>query len=633
MIEWKVETRPWLSDVPKTFHAQCAEVCRSTSDQSDTLRALANHRLNSNQLELLASTLLDAQKKGVLLHSLSQLRLGLVSNTTTALITPALVATALRFGILLNVVEADFGQVTQEALDPNSTINRAQLDAVLLALDHRGLPFRDGFERGLMSETKDLDGEAVAYMDLLREQFARGGQTTVIMQTLPAPSTTLFGSYEYRMTSFLRRQTELFNNYLANSRSDTSDLLLDVAGLANLVGLDKWHDPRQWYMAKLPFSQKFVPLYADFATRLMGSLRGKSRKCLVLDLDNTLWGGVIGDDGLEGICLGQGSPMGEAFLDIQRMALDLRKRGVILAVCSKNEEENARLPFKKHPEMILKEEHIALFQANWRDKASNLEEIAHTLNIGLDALVLLDDNPVERAQVREALPEVAVPELLDDPAYFPRAVLLGGYFESVGFTADDRLRADTYQANAKRATLQKNTRNLDEFLDSLNMKASFLPFDALNRGRIAQLINKTNQFNLTTRRYTESQVKEMESDASLFTLQTRLRDRFGDNGIISVVICRTKGSEWIIDTWLMSCRVLKRRVEERVLEEIVNEARRCGITSLVGEWIPSGRNDLVKEHYPSLGFQRLDEEEGLRWRLSLDLFTPLNPPIETSNEP
>ena len=279
--------------------------------------------------------------------------------------------------------------------------------------------------------------------------------------------------------------------------------------------------------------------------------------------------------------------------------------------------------------MALKEAHIAVFMANWQDKASNLEAIAKALDIGVDALVLLDDNPAERAQVRGVLPMVGVPELPRDPALYPRALLAGGYFEAAAFTGDDRMRAEQYQSNAKRAQLQGSVRDLDAYLRSLEMVVHFAPFDAVGRPRITQLINKTNQFNLTTRRYTEAEVTAMEADSSCFTLQVRLRDTFGDNGMISEVVCRTiDPTTWDIDVWLMSCRVLGRGVEKVTLNEVVKHARAAGVATLRGCYIPTAKNKLVAAHYPNLGFSLVDEvEETTRWELALDSYAPHAAPI------
>lgn len=321
--------------------------------------------------------------------------------------------------------------------------------------------------------------------------------------------------------------------------------------------------------------------------------------------------------------------MGEAYLKVQQTALALRERGVVLAVSSKNDDNVARSAFRAHPEMLLKEQDIAVFQANWQDKASNLKAIAQALNIGLNSLVFLDDNPVERAQVREALPEVAVPELPDDPAFYAQTLLAAGYFEAVAFTDEDRKRANQYQSNAERAQALGAATDLGSYLGSLQMRAIFSSFDSVGRKRITQLINKTNQFNLTTRRYTESDVTAFEQGRSGLTLQVRLIDRFGDNGMISVVVCRTDGADWLIDTWLMSCRVLNRSLEQTTLNFLVSRAREAGVRALIGEYLRTERNGMVKDHYARLGFTPIEvEEHRSLWRLEVDSFVPVDTPIE-----
>jgi FkbH-like protein len=393
-----------------------------------------------------------------------------------------------------------------------------------------------------------------------------------------------------------------------------------VASVAAAVGTSNWFSAAQWNMGKLPFADSFVPLYADHVARLIGALRGKARRCLVLDLDDTVWGGIIGDDGVEGIRIAQGDSVGEAFLAIQRMALSLRERGIALAVSSKNEDATARIPFRKHPEMLLREEHIAVFQANWKDKASNITAIAETLNLGLESLVFLDDNPVERELVRRTLPEVGVPELPEDPALYPFALIAGGYFEATSLSEEDKKRAAFYEGNARRVQLKAEVADVDAYLASLNMEITFEPFDELGRARIAQLISKSNQFNLTTRRYSEADVAQIAAEPDAFTLQVRLTDSIGDNGMISVIVCRkTAVDTWTIDTWLMSCRVLGRRVEEMVLREIGRNAALAGVGRLIGEYLPTERNMMVKDHYRKLGFALISEaaDGTTRWELAL----------------
>ena len=291
----------------------------------------------------------------------------------------------------------------------------------------------------------------------------------------------------------------------------------------------------------------------------------------------------------------------------------------MLAVCSKNDDALARKAFREHPEMLLKEEHFTIFQANWEDKPSNIEVIAKAMNLGLESLVFLDDNPAERAQVRAALPEVAVPELPMDPAFYPRVLLSAGYFDAVSFSDEDRSRVAQYQANAKRVEVQSKARDLGDYLASLDMVLTVRPFDQASRARVTQLINKSNQFNLTTKRYTENQVAEIELNEKVYTIHARLHDAFGDNGIISVVICRVEDEVWDIDTWLMSCRVLGRRVEEAFLNTVAAAAKRAGARYLRGRYIPSPRNELVANHFQKLDFELLDRQAdgSSLWQLAL----------------
>ena len=337
---------------------------------------------------------------------------------------------------------------------------------------------------------------------------------------------------------------------------------------------------------------------------------------------------MIGDDGLDGIKIAQGDATGEAFLEIQRTALMLRERGIVLAVSSKNADEIARTPFRQHPEMLLRENHIAVFQANWNDKATNIRAIADELALGLSAMVFLDDNPVERGLVRQLLPEVAVPELPPDPALYARTLLAAGYFEATTFSDEDRKRADYYKDNAKRLALQGQSGGLEAYLASLSMEIAFAPFTAAGRERITQLINKSNQFNLTTKRYTEAEVEAVEADSSVFALQVRLSDTFGDNGMISVVVARpTAPTQWDIDTWLMSCRVLGRHVEQMVLREICLNARARGVTGLAGTYRPTERNALVRDHYAKLGFTLVDSaaDGTTHWYLATSTQVPAVP--------
>jgi FkbH-like protein len=608
----------WLPAPPKTFSALCQSVLESDENPGRRIRALATSRLDANQMHRLAKSIVRMQKDGVALSPLTPFRLGILSNATVDFIVPALVASAARYGIALECVAAGYDQAIQDALTPDSSVNLAQPDGVLLALDFRTFSLISplGNRESALSATRS----ALAQLDMIRSGIHANTKATCLVQTIAAPPEVLFGSLDRALPGTLRSAIEVLNRDIAESVIGSGDALVDVAGLAGTVGFAEWHSPRDWNLAKLPFADKFLAVYADHVARVIAALRGKSRRCLVLDLDNTLWGGIIGDDGLQGIQLSQGNATGEAHLAVQQLALSLRERGVVLAVCSKNEDSNARLPFRHHPDMLLREDHIAVFKANWNDKATNLRAIADELSLGLESMVLLDDSVFERDLVRQMLPEVAVPELPADPALYARALSAAGYFESVAFLPEDLQRAGFYEQNAQRQTLQQ-TADLQSYLASLDMEITFLPFDATGRARITQLVNKSNQFNLTTRRYSEAEIASLESDPGCFTLQVRLSDRFGDNGMISVVICREQPALcWEIDTWLMSCRVLGRGVETMVLNELLHYARDRGIRRLLGAYIPTERNKLVESHYLKLGFTLLDRAENgaTRWELDVD---------------
>jgi FkbH-like protein len=616
----------WLSRPPADFTALCRAALDHPEDQSKghpegfgaRLRALASCALDENQLIRLAKLLPKARAAGYSLAPLTPFKLGVIANSTSDFITSALAASALRHGIALECIPAAYDQAMQESLSPDSAINRGAPQAVLIALDWRGLPLRPS--PGNSAEAQATVDGVLNYLRMIREGIRNNSGAICIVQSIAAPPESLFGSLDPLLPGTRRQIVDAVNAGLADSLRDTPDVLLDVAGLAETVGLAQWHSPAEWNLAKLPFSQEFLPLYAEHAARLLAALCGKSRRCLVLDLDNTLWGGVIGDDGLKGIQIAQGDAAGEAYLDFQRYILELRSRGVVLAVSSKNEDETARLPFRHHPEMLLREEHFAIFQANWSDKATNIQSIAQELSLGLDSFVFVDDNPFERELVRKMLPAIAVPEMPANPALYTRTLSAAGYFEAAAYLQEDRDRAGYYEGNARRAALQKNVGDLDGYLASLKMEIQFQPFDETGRARITQLINKSNQFNLTTRRHTEADVARMESNTEYFTLQVRLADAFGDNGMIGVVICRAEAADgWEIDTWLMSCRVLGRCVEQMVLRELLEHASARGIRRLVGVFRPTGRNKLVEHHYSKLGFTPLETQpDGVStWKLEV----------------
>lgn len=615
-----IASLPWLPEAGPNFRAEVKQLRATDTVDFGALRKLSTRRLDLTQLGQLAHVCDRAAAQ----FPQRRMQLRVLSNCTMDLLLPAIAGSAPRHGLLVNSSLAPYGSWLHEALDAESATRTQPADAVLLALD------RHAFDHGgvVGDDAAALGQVDAAWNQLLAAVGAMraGNIPLVIVQTVAEPPEALFGHLDGQVAGTGRWFIQHLNQRIRAWRA-SGVLVLDVAAIAAQVGVDRWHDSALWNLGKIPMAAAAMPLYADHVCRLLMSVRGLAKKCLVLDLDNTVWGGVIGDDGMRGIKLSNGDAVGEAHLAVQAAALALRARGVVLAVSSKNDDAVARQPFREHADMLLREQHIAVFQANWQDKASNLRAIAQTLNIGIDALVLLDDNPSERHQVRAELPEVGVPELPDTPEDYARILMSAGYFEAVSFTAEDRVRAAQYQDNAARNAMLGEASNLDDHLKSLQMQAFATPFDEAGRARIAQLINKTNQFNLTTRRRTESEVAALETDPDSVTLQVRLKDRFGDNGMICVVIGKVAAATLHLDTWLMSCRVLNRQVERAVLNILVQESRRRGLTAIVGEYRPSDKNGMVKDHYRKLGFTPLatdgtgdDPQSATLWQLDLGQF-------------
>ena len=455
----------WLLSAPADFGARVRALGDTSDNSGREIQSLAMHALDVNQLTSLAKGIKKVQELGGSLSPLVPFRLAVLSNSTIDLIVPALVASAARHGIALEVIQPSYDQVAQEALTPDSRVNSSKPDACLFALDYRALPLKLSLANKEASD-RTVQG-AIAYLKVLRDAIETNSNAIRIFQTFAPPAEALFGSFDRVLPGTLRSLIDNTNRDLVEFVSNSSgDVLVDVATLAEIVGLADWHNTSQWNLAKLAFAYDLIPFYAEHVARTIAAIRGKSRRVLILDLDNTIWGGVIGDDGLDGINVSQGDATGEAHLGLQRLALDLRQRGVILAVSSKNNDEVARSPFERHPEMLLKLDHFAVFQANWNDKATNIEAIARELSLGLDAMVFVDDNPAERGLVRRLLPQVAVPELPAEPAFYARTLAAAGYFETVVFAAEDLDRAGFYQNNARRANLQKQVGGLDAYLKS-----------------------------------------------------------------------------------------------------------------------------------------------------------------------
>jgi FkbH-like protein len=549
--------------------------------------------------------------------SLVHVRVALVGNHTLSFIQGPMAVYLAGRGIRADWITGEFDNYRQELLDNESGIHKFRPQVVVLLLDHRAVNFWP--DTGASHDkVRDLALQQVGEWETLWKKANTISNASVIQTNIALPCERVFGNFDARAAwsqfNYLR---EL--NRLMVERAPTYVSICDADYLSGYLGKHIWFDEPTWYNVRQGFGFQALSVLARDLASMVAGLLGRSKKCLVLDLDDTLWGGVVGDAGVEGISLGRGNPIGEAFIDFQAYCRKLRERGVLLAVCSKNDPDVARAPFESHPEMVLKLEDISAFVANWEDKATNIRKIAAELNLGLDSFVFVDDNPAERALVRRFLPEVAVPELPDDPALFRRAIDQRNYFETWTLTMEDLARAGYYASNRKRKEDASNVADLPAFLKSLQQVCTMGAFDEINLQRTVQLINKTNQWNLTTQRLTESEVRLRLSDPSYYTLWVRHRDKFGDSGLISVLIARQIGNCLDIENWLMSCRVIKRGVEDCVFQELISSALRRGVTIIRGMYRPTAKNAMVSSWYEDLGFQYIakDEDGTTRWELKI----------------
>ena len=528
-------------------------------------------------------------------------RVALAGSYTTSQLGPLLRLAALRRGVHVELHEADFDTYAQQVLDPGSALHSFDPDYVILAPHEGAISFSP------LAEDPDaaLDAE-VSRWTALWDGVARHSRARVIQHTIAIRPDGPWGHLSVRVPGSRDEMLRALNTRLAQAATD-GVLLVDCDRIAGAVGKAHWFDDRYWHLSKQAVALDALPHLARHTAAILAAAEGLTAKCLVVDLDNTLWGGVIAEDGLAGIDLGSG-PIGEAHVSFQEYLLALRSRGIILAVVSKNNDADAREPFERHPDMRLALSDIAVFLANWTDKATNLRRVASELNIGLDALVFVDDNPAERQIVRQMLPEVEVIALPAEPAGYVRAVSDSLLFESAIMTADDLTRAEQYKARAAAATLAQDAGSLEDFYSSLGMEAVIAPFDETNLSRIVQLIGKTNQFNLTTRRHGLAEVRAFMDDDRCVTLYLRLRDRFGDHGLVALMMAQQQEEVMEIDTWLMSCRVIGRTVENAMFRRLCEISLDRGCTSVRGSFIRTAKNDLVADLFARLGFDPIWEE-------------------------
>jgi FkbH-like protein len=519
-------------------------------------------------------------------------------------------------GVKIEAYEGGYDAIDLEIINSESGLFAFAPDYVIILMSAEKLKSRL-FDR---EDRASFADETVAKIENLWSVFGARSKATIIQSTFVLPAERAFGNYELKVDhSAGSIFSEINYRLVAKARETKNVLLNDIDFLAASVGRSNWFDPRMWNMAKSPCRLEHLPLLAQSLLDTVLAAAGMFAKCVVLDLDNTLWGGVIGDDGLEGIALGEFDE-GEAFVRFQKFFHELKRRGIILAVVSKNEHANAMLPFQKHPDMVLKEEDIAVFVANWDNKADNIRLIQKTLNIGFDSMVFIDDNPFERSLVREFLPQVIVPELPDDPSLYLSSLAELNLFETASYSDADRQRADQYREESRRELVKASFTNINDYLISLGMEVKLERFNAFNLPRIAQLIQRSNQFNLMTRRYGEAACEALMKDSSVAPFTLKLSDKFGDYGLISVIVLKHAAEDIEIDEYLMSCRVLRRGVEDFAMNNIFAYAARQGAKRVTGQYVPTAKNDMVKDFLHGFGFERisLDDKGASRWALSVD---------------
>jgi FkbH-like protein len=542
----------------------------------------------------------------------ANIRLAILGGATTHFLTPLIRLFVCQRGLSVETYESDFGLYEQEVWSESPALRQFDPGVIHFHVSSRNLtlpPFSQDHELLVQEQAK-------RFVDLYRAAGERFG-CALVVNNFETEAERPYGSLDAVSAGSRNSMIRALNERLRRELP-AQVYVNDIEQLSATCGKARWFDARLWNETKTAVSFACQPYYADRLAATIGALFGKSKKCLVLDLDNTLWGGVIGDDGLGGIRLGTGQPEGEAFQQFQTYVKALKDRGVLLAVASKNEPEIALAAFREHPDMILKESDISSFIASWEPKDKSLLLIAEQLNIGLDSMVFFDDNPAERQLVRSSLPDVTVIEVPDDASLFIRTLDDANLFDTLAVTHEDQIRGEFFQQNQAREKLGAATTSYDDFLQRLEMRAVVEPLTEDNLVRVTQLINKTNQFNLTTRRMTEAEVRLLLGNPGAYTSTIRLDDRFGSNGIISVVIGRMEADSIVIDNWLMSCRVLKRGVEVLEMERLVAFCRNRGLRFIVGRYIATAKNKLVSSHYADLGFQEIQPDaEGTRWRYDL----------------
>lgn len=552
-------------------------------------------------------------------------RIAILGGSTTHDIKDILEIFLLEQGIRPTFYESEYNQYWQDIMFDNAELDKFRPDIIFIHTSNRNISQYPVLtdSRGTVDEILNRTFRHFSDMwDRIEEKYG----CIVIQNNFDYPYWRLQGNREasdfHGTVNFLTRLNLMFAAY---AQGHPHFFIHDINYLSASYGLDKWFDPFAWFMYKYALSMQAIPTFAHSVANIIKSLYGKNKKAFALDLDNTLWGGIVGDDGAENLKIGKETPTGEAYTEFQEYLKAHRQTGVILNIISKNEGENAQAGLN-HPEMTLKPDDFIIVKANWEPKSRNLVNVAHALSLTPDSFVFVDDNPAEREIIRQQVKNTAVPEIGDKPEEFIRAIDKMGYFEVTVVSADDVGREKMYKENAQRERAALSFSDYNEYLLSLEMKAEIAPFIPAYYSRIAQLSNKSNQFNLTTKRYTQAEIERIASDDSCITLYGKLADKFGDNGVVSVVIGHYDRDIADIDLWIMSCRVLKRDMEYAMMDMLVDTCKKRGVKKLIGHYYPTAKNGMVKEFYRNMAFEKIDEDEAgnSNWEMAIDGYESKN---------
>ena len=535
------------------------------------------------------------------MDELTKIKVAILGNCSTQHLATALKGYGYIEKYNFDIFDSDYNQIDSQIMDEMSELYSFLPDYVLIFMSSEKL-YEDFCKTDLNSRNTFADN-IIQKLRMYYETVNQRLKTNILQLNFVELDDRIFGNYGNKIDNSFIYQIRKLNLLLMELSENIKNVfVIDLEWLQNTYGRKNLYDDKMYYIAKMPISTNLLPEAAKQIVDVIKSLKGRIKKCIILDLDNTLWGGVIGDDGLNKIQIGE-LGLGHAFSDFQMWLKELKNRGIILAICSKNNEDIAKEPFEKHPEMVLRLEDISMFVANWDDKATNIKHIQETINIGMDSIVFIDDNPFERNLVKSLIPDITVPDLPEDPSQYLSYLKELNLFETASYSENDKDRTKQYQAEVGRETMKSTYSDFNDYLKSLEMVGTVHEFNEFEVPRISQLTQRSNQFNLRTIRYTEAEIENIINDKNYVTLSFSLKDKFGDYGLISGVIMKKQDDDTLfIDTWLMSCRVLKRGMEEFIINNVVNKAKEEGYSKIIGEYIKTPKNAMVEKIYSNMGF-------------------------------